>query len=149
MNIGRVATPKSIVGNMFCTSIRQRKEWDSVPQTLLTLQSNLGPKWRGNIRSPLLAARPYRPRPHTELLVEMTLTTHDLALPLPPGSADAGARKAIFLLLSTSDLKHEATLQRIERFSLTGDEHQAIIFLLHEKEDGRDGMAKFIEFQST
>lgn len=79
----------------------------------------------------------------------MTLTTHDLALSLPSRSANAAARKATFLLLSPSDLKQESTLQRIERFSVTGDEHQTFIFLLHEKEDMKDGMAAFVQFQST
>lgn len=80
---------------------------------------------------------------------EIRLTTHDLALSLPARSASAAPSKAVFLLLSPSDLKQETTLQRIERFGLTGDEHQAIIFLLHEKDDMKDGMASFIQFQST
>ena len=81
---------------------------------------------------------------------EIILTTHDLALPIPPRSPNTPPQKAIFLLLSSSDLKQEQTIQRIERFSmLDGGEHVAIIFLLQEKEDKKDGMAAFIELQRT
>ena len=69
---------------------------------------------------------------------------------IPSCSANIPPSKAIFLLLSASDLKQDTTRERIERFSmLDGGGHAAIVFLLHEKEDSNDGMAEFVGLQST
>ncbi|GAB1740191.1 hypothetical protein NU219Hw_g5307t1 [Hortaea werneckii] len=97
----------------FCHSLRRRQSFKSIIPDL-TAQSGLG-------------------------LLEKSLDTHDLALPLQPflnpktGHALA-ARQLRVLLLSlpvVAEAQLEATIERIQRFaSLTGGKDLAIIFLL-------------------
>ncbi|KAI6835044.1 hypothetical protein KC367_g6968 [Hortaea werneckii] len=97
----------------FCHSLRRRQSFNAaIPE--LTAQSGLG-------------------------LLEKTLDTHDLALPLQPllgpiTSHGLAARQLRLLLLSSSavaEAQLEATIERVQRFaSLTGGNDLAIVFLL-------------------
>ncbi|KAI9640990.1 hypothetical protein NHQ30_010417 [Ciborinia camelliae] len=100
---------------MFCSSLRRRKEWSTLPSTLL-VEKML--KWR-----------------------EETLNTHDLSLPIPP--IEEGKQEFCHvLLLSSSDMEQRANVSaRIERlYHQTGGRNVGIVFLLHEKQDVDNGM---------
>ncbi|KAI6792337.1 hypothetical protein KC360_g6627 [Hortaea werneckii] len=97
----------------FCHSLRRRQSFNAaIPE--LTAQSGLG-------------------------LLEKTLDTYDLALPLQPllgpiTSHGLAARQLRLLLLSSSavaEAQLEATIERVQRFaSLTGGKDLTIVFLL-------------------
>ncbi|OBT76238.1 hypothetical protein VF21_04993 [Pseudogymnoascus sp. 05NY08] len=106
---------------MFCSSLRKRPQWESVPSNLLSIPA---PTWQ-----------------------EKTLNTHDIAVPLH----ESGEHKHYmrFLLLSASDLDaQEEVVKRIERLSLFNEgQHVGIVFLLKEK-DGKNGFTKYIQLQT-
>ncbi|KFY35780.1 hypothetical protein V494_05623 [Pseudogymnoascus sp. VKM F-4513 (FW-928)] len=106
---------------MFCSSLRKRPQWESVPSNLLSVTA---PQWQ-----------------------ESTLNTHDLGVPIPrSGEQHAHLR---FLLLSASDLDApEEVVKRIERLSLFHEgQHAGIVFLLKEK-DGKSGFTAYIRLQT-
>ncbi|KAI1263026.1 hypothetical protein F5Y18DRAFT_429496 [Xylariaceae sp. FL1019] len=98
---------------MFCSSIRQREEWATLPPLLLSSQSTLG-LWR-----------------------EARLETHDVAIPLStPGAATRRTLRAIFM--SPTDVGSSSNTARIDRlYFLNGGRDIAIIFLL--KQQGQQG----------
>ncbi|KAF7879055.1 hypothetical protein EAF04_000255 [Stromatinia cepivora] len=109
---------------MFCSSLRKRQEWATLPSTLLMEKI---PKWKGR---------------------ETTLNTHDLSLPIRP-SKEGEQEFFRVLLLSSSDMQPSANISaRIERlYRQTGGRNVGIIFLLHEKESSSDGMKEYVNLQ--
>ncbi|EKD15551.1 hypothetical protein MBM_06179 [Drepanopeziza brunnea f. sp. 'multigermtubi' MB_m1] len=112
---------------MFCTSLRKRVEWATVPSTLLASQA---PKWK-----------------------EQTLTTHDLAIPIPlPKTHQRDALETFLLLaLSPTDLLDQpATMSRIQRlYHHTGGRNVGILFLLNGKTLKSNGTVAFMNLQLT
>ncbi|CAD6448371.1 e50133c3-986b-4e7e-a85f-f0d8ec2ac5cf [Sclerotinia trifoliorum] len=107
---------------MFCSSLRKRQEWATLPSTLLMERM---PKWK-----------------------ETTLNTHDLSLPIWPSKEDEREFFRV-LLLSSSDMQPSTNISaRIERlYHQTGGRDVGIIFLLHEKQSSDNGMKQYINLQ--
>ncbi|KAG0650940.1 hypothetical protein D0Z07_2560 [Hyphodiscus hymeniophilus] len=109
---------------MFCISLRKRKEWASVPSTLLSQQQ---PKWQ-----------------------EQFLETHDLAVPLPQRRQQDPKDFLRLLLLSATDiLPPQNSLPRIERLYQAGGKHVGVVFLLHEQDSQGSGSREFMTLQAT
>ncbi|KAK0126481.1 hypothetical protein ONS95_008078 [Cadophora gregata] len=106
---------------MFCTSLRKRPEWATVPNVLLSSQK---PRWR-----------------------EQSLTTHDLAIPVPNG--DGPLDTFLFLTLSPSDTQPPASaLARIQHlYHHTGGRNVGIVFLLNEKIAKGNGTIALMDLQ--
>ncbi|KAK4498714.1 hypothetical protein PRZ48_009224 [Zasmidium cellare] len=121
---------------MFCTSLRRRKSFASIVNSL-TSPSSLG-------------------------LRENDLRTHDVALSLSsrldPATGNSRAARLLRVLLlspsTTSDTKLPSTLERILRFAaLTGGKGLAIVFLLSPADEmgtkaSADGMAAYAKLQA-
>ncbi|ESZ99307.1 hypothetical protein SBOR_0348 [Sclerotinia borealis F-4128] len=107
---------------MFCSSLRKRQEWATLPSTLVMEKM---PKWR-----------------------EGAINTHDLSLPIPV-SKEGEHGVCRMLLLSPSDMEPPANASaRIERlYHQTGGRNVGIIFLLHEKKDNDNGMKEFMKLR--
>lgn len=120
---------------MFCTTLRKRSEWASVPSTLLSQQQ---PKWQGIFPSPI----------HNKILTnpEQKLQTHDLAIPIPQDD-----KKALFqlILLSPTDLQDQQSyMSRIERlYHQTGGRDVGIVFLLQGIYPQEGGIRALMELQ--
>ncbi|PNY26220.1 Uncharacterized protein TCAP_03850 [Tolypocladium capitatum] len=102
---------------MFCSSLKNRREWAAVVPTLARSPS---PGWKGQTR----------------------LETHDIAFPV----SSHGGRGQFFrvVLLSTSQVGTPEARDRIERLSLLdGRGKAAVIHLLGDK----DGIAAFMKLQ--
>ncbi|RAL62505.1 hypothetical protein DID88_005070 [Monilinia fructigena] len=107
---------------MFCSSLRRRKEWATLPSILLKEKIL---KWR-----------------------EGTINTHDLSIPIP--STKEGEQQFFrVLLLSPSDMKSSTNASaRIERLDhQTGGRNVGIIFLLRENGGGENGMKEYMNLQ--
>ena len=81
---------------------------------------------------------------------EKTLTTHDLALPLPHARMQHDSFR--FLMLSPRDFT-EATLsntnKRLDRLAiLSGGQNIAVLFLLENSCGSVDGLQVFLQFQA-
>ncbi|TGO84909.1 hypothetical protein BPOR_0452g00080 [Botrytis porri] len=107
---------------MFCSSLRKRQQWASLPSILLKEKM---PKWK-----------------------EKTLNTHDISLPMQSKTGEQELFRV--LLLSSSDMQPIANLSaRIERlYHQTGGRNVGIIFLLREKDGNEDnGLKEFLNLQ--
>ncbi|TAQ86048.1 hypothetical protein B7494_g5628 [Chlorociboria aeruginascens] len=95
---------------MFCSSLRKRPEWASLPATLL---SSSNPRWQ-----------------------EQSLETHDLAIPIPTLQQEKGLFHV--LLLSSEDIQPSGdSMPRIERlYHQFGGCHVGIVFLLEQTSKG-------------
>ncbi|EPE32399.1 hypothetical protein GLAREA_07532 [Glarea lozoyensis ATCC 20868] len=109
----------------FCTTLRKRKEWNTLPATLLGDPKR---QWQ-----------------------EKTLETHDLALALSRYSQEDNQEFFRLLLLSSSDLLDPTTsTTRIERlFHQSGGRNVGIIFLLHDKAPGKTGTIGYMNLQAN
>ncbi|TGO41352.1 hypothetical protein BHYA_0023g00620 [Botrytis hyacinthi] len=106
---------------MFCSSLRKRQQWASLPSTLLMEKM---PKWK-----------------------EATLNTHDLSLPL---QSKTGKQEFFrVLLLSSIDMQTIVDLSaRVERlYHQTGGRNVGIIFLLREEGSNDNGLKEFMGLQ--
>jgi hypothetical protein len=84
------------------------------------------------------------------VILEQTLQTHDLAIPLPqyqPGDQQEFFR---LILLSSSDLQTpKAEMDRIERLHhQTGGRHVGVVFLLQESAPIGNGTIAFMKLQA-
>jgi hypothetical protein len=108
---------------MFCSTLRKRKDWASIPSVLLKEKL---PKWQGSARlHPQIAIL------QADCVLEKSLETHDMAIPVP--RVDQNHQEYFrILLLSSSDLDpSEAVVRRVERlYHQTGGRNVGIIFLL-------------------
>lgn len=162
--------------NLFCSSLRRRPDWASLPSALT---SSTHPRWRGTYvtnesppcRHPCGGGREAR-----ALKIgggggpERQLDTHDVALPLPllpsapmPASSNTAAAPATaatvappppralrVVFLVPEDVGSEATRARLERlYYLDGGRDAAVVLLLKKcEEDGGEGpMAAFMRLQ--
>jgi hypothetical protein len=84
------------------------------------------------------------------VILEQTLQTHDLAIPLP--QYEQGDQREFFrlILLSSSDLQPpKAEMDRIERlYHQTGGRHVGIVFLLQENAHIGNGTIAFMKLQA-
>ncbi|KAK6587174.1 hypothetical protein PZA11_000464 [Diplocarpon coronariae] len=113
---------------MFCTSLRNRPEWATVPNTLFSSQTL---KW-----------------------AEQTLSTHDLTIPLPKSRQHDTLESFLLLALSPSDLIQESgaesAMSRIQRlYHYAGGMNVGILFLLNEKVPKGNGTLAFMRLQAT
>ncbi|KAG9229278.1 hypothetical protein BJ875DRAFT_475317 [Amylocarpus encephaloides] len=110
---------------MFSTTLRRRKQWDTLPATLLASQ---GPKWQ-----------------------EKSLDTCDILLPLPRRREGDEQRFFRLLLLSAADIETPApAMPMIERLHhQTGGEQVGIVFLLQEKAPGSSGIIAYMDLQTS
>ncbi|KAE9381481.1 hypothetical protein N431DRAFT_476303 [Stipitochalara longipes BDJ] len=110
---------------MFCSSLRKRPEWSTVPASLL---SSTQPKWQ-----------------------EKTLETYDLAIPLPRRGQRDQMEYFRLILLSSSDVQPPApAMARIERlYHSSGGRHVGLIFLLNEKSPKGNGTIDFMNLQAS
>ncbi|KAF7958788.1 hypothetical protein EAE96_002321 [Botrytis aclada] len=106
---------------MFCSSLRKRQQWASLPSILLMEKM---PKWK-----------------------EATLNTHDISLPMQRKTGEQEFFRV--LLLSPSDMQPIANLSaRIERlYHQTGGRNVGIIFLLCETDGNDNGLKEFMNLQ--
>ncbi|PVH85833.1 hypothetical protein DL98DRAFT_511366 [Cadophora sp. DSE1049] len=106
---------------MFCTSLRKRPEWATVPNTLLSSQK---PRWG-----------------------EQSLTTHDLAIPIP--NRDGSLDTFLFLALSPSDIQPPASaMARIQHlYHHTGGRNVGIVFLVNEQTPKGNGTIALMHLQ--
>ncbi|PBP19582.1 hypothetical protein BUE80_DR009602 [Diplocarpon rosae] len=113
---------------MFCTSLRHRPEWATVPSTLLSSRTL---RW-----------------------AEQTLSTHDLTIPLPKSRQQDALESFLLLALSPSDLIPESransAMSRIQRlYHHTGGTNVGILFLLNEKLPQGNGSVSLMSLQAT
>ncbi|TVY83349.1 hypothetical protein LSUE1_G000994 [Lachnellula suecica] len=108
---------------MFCTSLRKRSEWATLPAELLAAKQS---KWK-----------------------ESSLETHDLAIPVP--SKDDYQDWFRLLLLSSTDLQTlDPTMARIERlYHQTGGRQVGIVFLLQENISKGNATIAYMNLQSN
>ncbi|KAG4438176.1 hypothetical protein IFR05_006344 [Cadophora sp. M221] len=108
---------------MFCTSLRKRSEWATVPSTLLSSQN---PRWK-----------------------EKSLKTHDIAIPVPQFKHDESRTLFFLLALSSSDLQDPASaMERIQHlYHHTGGRNAGILFLLNEKTPKGNGTIAMMNLQ--
>ncbi|KAF7892938.1 uncharacterized protein EAF02_000476 [Botrytis sinoallii] len=106
---------------MFCSSLRKRQQWASLPSILLMEKM---PKWK-----------------------EATLNTHDLSLPMQSKTGEQEFFRV--LLLSSIDMQPIANASaRVERlYHQTGGRNVGIIFLLREKDSNDNGLKEFMDLQ--
>ncbi|KAF7906403.1 hypothetical protein EAF00_000682 [Botryotinia globosa] len=106
---------------MFCSSLRKRQQWVSLPSTLLMEKM---PKWK-----------------------ETTLNTHDISLPMQSKTGEQEFFR--FLLLSSIDMQTIVDLSaRVERlYHQTGGRNVGIIFLLREEGSNDNGLKEFMDLQ--
>ena len=126
---------------MFCTSLRRRRGWGSIPSILLSSQN---PKWDGT-SSPFIAGRF-----NVNIRTEKSLETYDLAVPLPSTNGQPQKDYFRFLLLSTIDLQQLTdTLARIERlYHQRGGRHVGIVFFLNEEGNAQNGTLQMMNLQA-
>ncbi|KAK2628051.1 hypothetical protein QTJ16_002697 [Diplocarpon rosae] len=113
---------------MFCTSLRHRPEWATVPNTLLSSRTL---RW-----------------------AEQTLSTHDFTIPLPKSRQQDALESFLLLALSPSDLIPESganpAMPRIQRlYHHTGGMNVGILFLLNEKLPKGNGSVALMSLQAT
>ncbi|CZT49890.1 uncharacterized protein RSE6_10792 [Rhynchosporium secalis] len=108
---------------MFCTSLRKRPEWASVPTTLLSSQTL---RWE-----------------------EKSLKTYDIAIALPQSRHDSTLTLFHLLALSPSDLQDQAlSMARIQHlYHHSGGQNVGIIFLLNEKSSKVNGTIAMMNLQ--
>lgn len=106
---------------MFCSSLRKRPGFASLPATLLSLQN---PKWK-----------------------ESNLESHDLGIPVPLPS-DKHHMFNIFLLSGHDMQPPMNAVARVERlYHKTGGRDLGVIFLLQENPPHGNGTTAFMELQ--
>ncbi|KAL2072598.1 hypothetical protein VTL71DRAFT_11941 [Oculimacula yallundae] len=110
---------------MFCTCLRKRPEWASVPKTLLSSKSA---RWE-----------------------EKSLNTYDIAIPLPQSRHDLPRTLFHLLALSPSDLEDPASsTARVQHlYHHTGGQNVGILFLLNEKTPKTDGTIAMMNLQAS
>lgn len=126
---------------MFCTSLRKRLQWASVPALLLSQQQH---RWQGSFTSLILVGAP------TYKALEKLLQTHDLAVPLPKAHEQYQQGFFLLLLFSTTDVQSPASaMARIERlYHQEGGQHVGIIFLLQGEGSNINGTVSFMSLQA-
>ncbi|KAL3424812.1 hypothetical protein PVAG01_04093 [Phlyctema vagabunda] len=110
---------------MFCTSLRKRKEWETVPPALLACKTS---QW-----------------------IEKSIGTHDLSIPVPHQPRTPQLKDWFgLLLLSAVDMQSPLTMMgRIERLChQKGGQDVGIVFLLTQQSVGGSGVASYMDFQS-
>ncbi|KUJ22713.1 uncharacterized protein LY89DRAFT_728832 [Mollisia scopiformis] len=108
---------------MFCSSLRKRPAWASLPATLLSLRD---PTWK-----------------------ETTLEAQDLQIPVPRQHQRGQVDLFNIILLSASDMQASAdAIARVEQlYHKTGGRNIGVIFLLQEKPPQGNTTANFMELQ--
>ncbi len=83
-------------------------------------------------------------------LLEQTLESHDLAIPIPQSSQHHERQFFRMVVLSHSDMQDLVNaMARIERlYHHSGGSNTGIVFLLHEKSPNRDGTVAFMKLQA-
>lgn len=80
---------------------------------------------------------------------ELSLETHDIAIPLPQTLQQNPKEFFRLLLLSSTDIQPpEKPLARIERLYQAGGKHVGVVFLLHENDSQGGGTRAFMSLQA-
>ncbi|KAK2042605.1 hypothetical protein LZ31DRAFT_469995 [Colletotrichum somersetense] len=122
---------------MFCSSLRKRPEWTPAIPLLTGSTPRLQGRW--NAKPP--SSSWSHPLTRT---TESNLSTHDIAFPLPQQQG----RFFRLVLLSPKDVGTAATEERLERlFNLDGGRDAAVVFSLHQQEQGTSPTEAFMTLQ--
>ncbi len=126
---------------MFCTSLRKRPQWASLPALLLSQQQH---RWQGKSTSQTFFGVATYKTP------EKLLQTHDLAIPLPRAHEQYQQGFFLLLLLSAADVLSPASaMVRIERlYHQEGGQHVGIIFLLQGEGATHNATVSFMNLQA-
>ncbi|RKF75268.1 hypothetical protein GcC1_079005 [Golovinomyces cichoracearum] len=110
---------------MFCSSLRERKDWTEVPASLLAIEF---PRWK-----------------------ELTLATCDLAIPFPsPKNSTKSSDLVRFILLSPTELTNTSSVfARIQKFyHAYGGKNIAIVYLLNEHDPKENRSCALMRLQT-